>query len=279
MKILIAGCGGQGSSAGGHLVKEKDVERIVCADADISRARRLADRLKQLNKGIEISTEQVDFSRPEDLAKAAKGVNAVFNACFPKVNAPILKACIDVSAHYVDVASLPFVPDGTPSSVGPGERGVAMKVVCAWCGKDMGEKPPYNDRTTTPSICVKCLKKELKSACRVVSPPEFRARLRDCLEEHVLVGPKVTFVTKVDEGDFSQEKSVQWRCRQCNVYFEFGPPGDNSKALVECPSCQYEYMTYRRTDGVLFCLPKHIYVERPNVKIPSTFLSATVEDA
>ena len=108
MKVLIAGCGGQGAGAAGHLVKEKDVEGIVCADADISRARRLADQLEQLNKGVEISVEQVDFSRPEDLAKAAKGVNTVFNACFPVVNVPILKACIEVGAHYVDVASFPI---------------------------------------------------------------------------------------------------------------------------------------------------------------------------
>ena len=108
MKVLIAGCGGQGGSAGGHLIKEKDVEGIVCTDMDMSRAKRLADRLKDLNKGMEISTEQVDFSKPEDLARVAKGVNVVFNACFPVVNLPILKACIEVGAHYVDAASFPI---------------------------------------------------------------------------------------------------------------------------------------------------------------------------
>ena len=56
-----------------------------------------------------------------------------------------------------------------------------MKVVCAWCGKDMGEKPPLEDKSITHGMCEDCLKKELKSACRVVSPPEFRARLRDRL--------------------------------------------------------------------------------------------------
>lgn len=114
MKILIAGCGGQGGSAGGHLTKEKDVEQIICADADTNRAKRLADRLKQVNKGIDVSTAQVDFNKPDDLAKAAKGVDAVFNACFPKVNVPILKACIAAGAHYVDVASFPYLPEGTP---------------------------------------------------------------------------------------------------------------------------------------------------------------------
>lgn len=78
--------------------------------------------------------------------------------------------------------------------------------------------------------------------------------------------------------DISQEMSAQWSCGQCNVYFSFTPPRDNSKALVECPSCQYEYVTYRRADGVLFCLPKHTYDEPPKVKIPSTLLRAAGEE-
>lgn len=34
-----------------------------------------------------------------------------------------------------------------------------MKVVCAWCGKDMGEKPPYEDTDSTHAICPKCYRK------------------------------------------------------------------------------------------------------------------------
>ena len=70
--------------------------------------------------------------------------------------------------------------------------------------------------------------------------------------------------------NISQEMSAKWRCGKCNVYFEFSPPGDESKALVECPNCRYEYVTYRRADKVLFCLPAHNYGELPAPKIPST---------
>jgi hypothetical protein len=31
-----------------------------------------------------------------------------------------------------------------------------MKIVCAWCGKPMGEKPPYEDESITHSICPEC---------------------------------------------------------------------------------------------------------------------------
>jgi len=34
-----------------------------------------------------------------------------------------------------------------------------MKVVCAWCQKDMGEKPPYEDKGVTHGICPECQKK------------------------------------------------------------------------------------------------------------------------
>ena len=31
-----------------------------------------------------------------------------------------------------------------------------MKIVCAWCDKDMGEKPPYEDKGVTHGICPEC---------------------------------------------------------------------------------------------------------------------------
>ena len=34
-----------------------------------------------------------------------------------------------------------------------------MKRVCAWCGKDMGEKEPIEDSSITHGICEVCTKK------------------------------------------------------------------------------------------------------------------------
>jgi len=114
MKILIAGCGGQGSSAGGQLAREKDVEQIICADGEIRRAKRLADRIKGLKTGVGVTAEQVDFSKHEDLTRLAKGMDIVYNACFPAINIPILKASLDAGANYVDMASFPFKLPGVP---------------------------------------------------------------------------------------------------------------------------------------------------------------------
>ena len=32
-----------------------------------------------------------------------------------------------------------------------------MLIRCAWCSKEMGEKPPYDDHSYTDSICDSCL--------------------------------------------------------------------------------------------------------------------------
>lgn len=39
-----------------------------------------------------------------------------------------------------------------------------MQVECAWCRKDMGEKPPLNDKSKTHGICQDCYIKELMKA-------------------------------------------------------------------------------------------------------------------
>ncbi len=31
-----------------------------------------------------------------------------------------------------------------------------MEITCAWCNKDMGGKPPYEDKSVTHTICPDC---------------------------------------------------------------------------------------------------------------------------
>ena len=40
------------------------------------------------------------------------------------------------------------------------ESEVAMQIVCAWCGKTMGEKPPYENKGVTHTICPDCRAKQ-----------------------------------------------------------------------------------------------------------------------
>ena len=34
-----------------------------------------------------------------------------------------------------------------------------MRSVCAWCGKDLGEKEPLGDKSTTHGMCKSCYQK------------------------------------------------------------------------------------------------------------------------
>lgn len=34
-----------------------------------------------------------------------------------------------------------------------------MKIICSWCGKDMGEKEPLENKIITHGMCDECLNK------------------------------------------------------------------------------------------------------------------------
>jgi len=37
-----------------------------------------------------------------------------------------------------------------------------VKKICAWCGKDMGEKPSLDDDRISHGICPECVERELE---------------------------------------------------------------------------------------------------------------------
>jgi len=36
-----------------------------------------------------------------------------------------------------------------------------MRVICSWCGKSLGEKPPLDDKSISHGMCEECYKREL----------------------------------------------------------------------------------------------------------------------
>jgi hypothetical protein len=42
-----------------------------------------------------------------------------------------------------------------------------MKTACAWCKKDLGDKPPYDNQETSHGICPDCYKKQTGHDCPV----------------------------------------------------------------------------------------------------------------
>jgi saccharopine dehydrogenase (NAD+, L-lysine-forming) len=99
MKILIVGCGAQGSVITTQLAKNREVEEVRCTDVDLQRARGLAREFKKAN------AYKVDAGNLDDLAKIADGVSVVVNATLPKYNLNVMDVALKSGAHYLDMAS------------------------------------------------------------------------------------------------------------------------------------------------------------------------------
>lgn len=103
MKLLIMGCGEQGSTIAECLVDEANVDEVRLADIDLKRANELAETLRS----SKVFSRRVDAGNIKEVSKAAEGIDIVVNATLPRFDLPIMKAAIKVGANYVDMASGP----------------------------------------------------------------------------------------------------------------------------------------------------------------------------
>ena len=100
MKILVVGIGVQGSVIATELVKNSEVSEVRLVDIDVKKTEWLAERLKS----EKVSTQSVDANKPDDLLRAAKGMDVVVNASVPIFNLKIMKAALKSGACYQDLA-------------------------------------------------------------------------------------------------------------------------------------------------------------------------------
>jgi saccharopine dehydrogenase (NAD+, L-lysine-forming) len=104
MKVLvIGGYGAQGSVICTYLAKRPDVSEIVCAGRNLSKAKRLVERLKS----EKVSPKKLDATKKDELTSSAKGMDLVVNATVPKYNLIVMDAVLKGGAHYQDLASGP----------------------------------------------------------------------------------------------------------------------------------------------------------------------------
>lgn len=64
----------------------------------------------------------------------------------------------------------------------PGWEVLKIIIKCAWCGKDMGEKPPLEDKSATHSICEGCREKyfgKKEAQCEVGKGKPTRKELNE----------------------------------------------------------------------------------------------------
>lgn len=116
MRVLILGTGVCGSVVASVLAKEPEVTELILADVNLEIARRLADRLRS----DKVSTQRVDATKFDEVLRAAKGVDVVFNGVgFPpsdltdegmgihiQINRNAQDAALKSGAHFVTMTSL-----------------------------------------------------------------------------------------------------------------------------------------------------------------------------
>jgi saccharopine dehydrogenase-like NADP-dependent oxidoreductase len=103
MKILIIGCGEQGTTIAKYLIEKPDVDEVKLADIDLKKADSVAKSLKS----SKVFPHRVDAGNIEEMLKIAEGVDIIVNAVVPKFDLPIMEAALKSKANYIDMASGP----------------------------------------------------------------------------------------------------------------------------------------------------------------------------
>jgi saccharopine dehydrogenase-like NADP-dependent oxidoreductase len=120
MRILVVGAGGVGEAIAAIARRRDFFERLVLADIDELRARRVADRLGDAR----IAATKLDASNANDIAELAEQEDAdlVLNACDPRFNPPIFAAARAARANYLDMAMTLSEPDPDEPYERPGVK-------------------------------------------------------------------------------------------------------------------------------------------------------------
>ena len=104
MKVLILGCGAQGSVIATHLAKSPHVNELRLADVSIRKAKSLANRLQS----DKVTAYKVNANNLKRLLKVAKKVDVVVNAASYSwsIIENSMEAALTSGAHYVDLAGI-----------------------------------------------------------------------------------------------------------------------------------------------------------------------------
>lgn len=92
-----------GTVAARHLVRLKEINDLVLADVVPQRARALAAMLRSL-KARAVPVKGVDAGA---LAKVLQGADLAINAAHASLDLPLMEACLDAGADYMDLSSEP----------------------------------------------------------------------------------------------------------------------------------------------------------------------------
>ena len=98
-KVMVCGCGAQGSTICRKLDQEPNVSEIICADYNLSFAEAVCSLMK---KG---TAKQVNGANVDEIVKAAEGCDLIVNTMPLDFGVNVLEAAIRVKANYQDLAA------------------------------------------------------------------------------------------------------------------------------------------------------------------------------
>ena len=106
MKVLVLGSGAMGRGATHDLVKQENVEQVICADIDLDCAEALAKEF-----GPKAVAEEVDAKNRQQLTKVFSKVDSVVSAVSYTVNKLHTEVAIETGTHMCDLGGNKFVVD------------------------------------------------------------------------------------------------------------------------------------------------------------------------
>lgn len=100
MKVIIIGAGGQGGACASILVRQACIDEIRLVDLKESIAKDVADHINS----PKIITGAVNATDPDDVARAAKGVDVVIDMVMPWMVPYVMKGALKAKANYINTA-------------------------------------------------------------------------------------------------------------------------------------------------------------------------------
>ena len=104
-KVMVCGCGAQGSTICRKLDQEPNIEEVICADYDLKAAE---DVCRLMNKGRPVRVDAADL---EEIKAAAQGCELLINVMPLRFGANMLKAAMDLGCCYQDLAASENIPE------------------------------------------------------------------------------------------------------------------------------------------------------------------------
>lgn len=107
-KVMVCGCGAQGSTICRKLDQEPNIEEVICADYNYAAAEAVC---KLMTKG---TPKQVNAANIDEIVAAAEGCELIVNVMPLELGINVMKAALQVKACYQDLSACENVVEGYP---------------------------------------------------------------------------------------------------------------------------------------------------------------------